>query len=94
MPVFPIRVIQTSPSQEDVTVPITLPNFATLVNFSSTNTGVVITPSSIRASQTININLPRVVADEEETNEVITVDCEYIYQDGSRQTSQIVILRI
>jgi hypothetical protein len=94
MPVFPIRVIQTGEAQEDVTIPITLPNFATLVNFSSTNTGVVITPSSIRASQTININLPRVVADEEETNEVITVDCEYIYQDGSRQTSQIVILRI
>lgn len=94
MPVFPVRVIQTSPAQDEVTVPITLPNFATLVNFSSSNTGVLITPSSIRASQTININLPRVVADEEETNEVITVDCEYIYQDGSTQTSQIVILRI
>lgn len=93
MPLFPVRVIQTSPAQDQVTVPITLPNFATLVNFSSSNTAVVITPSSLTYSQTININLPRVVADEEETNDVITVDCEYIYQDGSKQTSQIVIIR-
>ena len=94
MPLFPVRVIQTSPAQDEVIVPITLPNFATLVNFSSSNTAVVITPSSITYSQTININLPRVVADEEETNEVIFIDCEYIYQDGSTQTSQIVIIRI
>jgi hypothetical protein len=114
MPVFPIRVIQTSPSQEDVTVPITLPNFATLVNFTSPNTGVIITPTSITASQTLRISLPPVIGDidratqdgslriteagvqleTEGRNDVITVDCEYIYQDGTTQTSQIVILRI
>jgi len=114
MPVFPIRVIQTSPSQEDVTVPITLPNFATLVNFTSPNTGVIITPTSISASQTIRISLPDIIGDidratqdgslriteagvqleTEGRNDVITVDCEYIYQDGTTQTSQIVILRI
>ena len=61
MPVFPIRVIQTSPSQEDVTVPITLPNFGLMGNFSSGTTGVVITPSSISSSQTIRISLPPVI---------------------------------
>jgi len=114
MPVLPIRVIQTIPSQEDVSVPITLPNFATLVNFTSTNTGVIITPSSISSSQTIRISLPPVIGDidratedsnlriteagvqleTEGRNDVISVDCEYIYQDGTTQTSQIVILRI
>jgi len=114
MPVFPIRVIQTSPSQEDVTVPITLPNFATLVNFTSPNTGVILTPTSISASQTLRISLPPIIGDidratqngslriteagvqleTEGRNDVITVDCEYIYQDGTTQTSQIVILRI
>jgi hypothetical protein len=114
MPVFPVRVIQTSPSQEDVTVPITLPNFATLVNFTSPNTGVIITPTSISASQTLRISLPDIIGDidratqdgslriteagvqleTEGRNDVITVDCEYIYQDGTTQTSQIVILRI
>ena len=114
MPVFPIRVIQTGEAQEDVTVPITLPNFATLVNFSSPNTGVIITPTSITASQTLRISLPPVIGDidratedsnlriteagvqleTEGRNDVITVDCEYIYQDGTTQTSQIVILRI
>jgi hypothetical protein len=113
MPVFPVRVIQTSPSQEEVTVPITLPNFATLVNFSSPNTGVFLTPTSITASQTLRISLPPVIGDidratqngslriteagvqleTEGRNDVITVDCEYIYQDGTTQTSQIVILR-
>ena len=63
MPVFPIRVIQTSPSQEDVTVPITLPNFGLMGNFSSGTTGVVITPSSITSSQTIRISLPPVIGD-------------------------------
>ena len=63
MPVFPIRVIQTSPSQEEVTVPITLPNFGLMGNFSSENTGVVITPSSITSSQTIRISLPPVIGD-------------------------------
>jgi hypothetical protein len=114
MPVFPVRVIQTSEAQEDVTVPITLPNFATLVNFSSPNTGVIITPTSITASQTIRISLPDIIGDidratedsnlriteagvqleTEGKNDVITVDCEYVYQDGTTQTSQIVILRI
>jgi hypothetical protein len=61
MPVFPIRVIQTSPSQEDVTVPITLPNFGLMGSFSSGTTGVVITPSSITSSQTIRISLPPVI---------------------------------
>lgn len=61
MPVFPIRVIQTSPSQEEVTVPITLPNFGLMGNFSSGTTGVVITPSSISSSQTIRISLPPVI---------------------------------
>ena len=113
MPVFPVRVIQTGEAQEDVTVPITLPNFATLVNFSSPNTGVIITPTSITASQTIRISLPPIIGDidratqdgslriteagvqleTEGRNDVVTVDCEYIYQDGSTQTSQIVIIR-
>jgi hypothetical protein len=114
MPVFPIRVIQTGEAQEDVTVPITLPNFATLVNFTSPNTGVILTPTSISASQTLRISLPDIIGDidratqdgnlriteagvqleTEGRNDVITVDCEYIYQDGTTQTSQIVILRI
>jgi hypothetical protein len=63
MPVFPIRVIQTSPSQEEVTVPITLPNFGLMGSFSSSTTGVVITPSSITSSQTIRISLPPVIGD-------------------------------
>lgn len=61
MPVLPARVIQTSPSQEDVTVPITLPNFGLMGSFSSGTTGVVITPSSISSSQTIRISLPPVI---------------------------------
>lgn len=103
MPLFPVRVIQTGEAQDEITVPITLPNFATLINFTSPNTAVIITPSSISSSQTIRISLPRVIkskekeADEiqqtEEKNDVIFIDCEYIYQDGSTQTSQIVIIR-
>jgi len=113
MPLFPIRVIQTGQAQDQVTVPITLPNFATLINFASPNTGVIITPSSITASQTLRISLPPVIGnidratqdgnlritedgiqlETEGRNDVISVDCEYIYQDGSTQTSQIVILR-
>jgi len=113
MPVFPVRVIQTGEAQDEVTVPITLPNFATLVNFSSSNTGVIFTPSSVTYSQTLRIGLPPVIGDidrateeaelritedgiqleTEGKNDVITVDCEYIYQDGSTQTSQIVIIR-
>lgn len=103
MPLFPVRVIQTGEAQDEVTVPITLPNFATLINFTSPNTAVIITPSSISSSQTIRISLPRVIkskekeADEiqqtEEKNDVIFIDCEYIYQDGTTQTSQIVIIR-
>lgn len=61
MPVLPAKVIQTSPSQEDVTVPITLPNFGLMGSFSSSTTGVVITPSSITSNQTIRISLPPVV---------------------------------
>ena len=114
MPVFPIRVIQTSPSQEDVTVPITLPNFGLMGSFSSENTGVVITPSSITSSQTIRISLPPVIGDidratqdgllrtteagvqleTEGRNDVISVTAEYINQNGSVQTQEIVILRI
>ena len=69
MPVFPIRVIQTSPSQEEVTVPITLPNFGLMGNFSSENTGVVITPSSITSSQTIRISLPPVIGNTPRTTQ-------------------------
>jgi hypothetical protein len=114
MPLFPIRVIQTGQAQDQVTVPITLPNFATLINFTSPNTGVIITPTSITASQTLRISLPPIIGDidratedaqlriteggiqleTEGRNDIISVDCEYIYQDGSTQTSQIVILRI
>ena len=63
MPVFPVRVIQTGQDQEDVTVPITLPNFGLMGNFSSSNTGVIITPSSITSNQTIRISLPPVIGD-------------------------------
>jgi hypothetical protein len=63
MPVFPIRVIQTGQDQEEVTVPITLPNFGLMGSFSSGNTGVVITPSSITSNQTIRISLPPVIGD-------------------------------
>jgi len=114
MPVFHIRVIQTGEAQDEVTVPITLPNFATLINFTSPNTGVILTPTSITASQTLRISLPPIIGDidratqdaqlriteggiqleTEGRNDVISVDCEYIYQDGTTQTSQIVILRI
>jgi hypothetical protein len=113
MPLFPLRVIQTGEAQDEVTVPITLPNFATLINFTSPNTGVILTPTSITASQTLRISLPPIIGDidratedaqlriteggiqleTEGRNDVISVDCEYIYQDGSTQTSQIVILR-
>jgi hypothetical protein len=113
MPLFPLRVIQTGEAQDEVTVPITLPNFATLINFTSPNTGVILTPTSITASQTLRISLPPVIGDidratqdaqlriteggiqleTEGRNDVISVDCEYIYQDGTTQTSQIVILR-
>ena len=114
MPILPIRVIQTGEAQEEVTVPITLPNFATLVNFTSTNTGVIITPSSISSSQTIRISLPPVIGDidratqdgnlrvtesgvqleTEGRNDVISVRCEYVYQNGNVEYSEIVILRI
>jgi hypothetical protein len=114
MPVLPIRVIQTIPAQEDVSVPITLPNFATLVNFTSPTTGVIITPSSISSSQTIRISLPPIIGDidratedsnlriteagvqleTEGRNDVISVRCEYVYQNGNVEYSEIVILRI
>jgi hypothetical protein len=113
MPLFPLRIIQTGQAQDQVTVPITLPNFATLINFTSPNTAVIITPSSISSSQTIRISLPPVIGnidratqdgnlritedgiqlETEGRNDVISVNCEYIYQDGTTQTSQILILR-
>mgnify|MGYP000389045423 FL=1 len=114
MPILPIRVIQTGEAQEEVTVPITLPNFATLVNFTSGNTGVIINPTSISSSQTIRISLPPVIGDKDRAtedsnlrvteagvqletegrNDVINVRCEYVYQNGNVEYSEIVILRI
>jgi len=114
MPILPIRVIQTGEAQEEVIVPITLPNFATLVNFTSGNTGVIINPTSISSSQTIRISLPPIIGDidratqdsnlrvteagvqleTEGKNDVINVRCEYVYQNGNVEYSEIVILRI
>ena len=95
MPVEPDKIINTEPETNEVTIGVTFPNASArtgtvqLASFTSTNTDVVITPSLIRAEQSVEITLPNAIG----VNDTIFIQVEYQYANGETRTQNIIVIR-